>query len=123
EGLEAAAPVCLGARGLDGERRDVDAHDLEAVLREVDRVRAGAAADLQRASGRNGPQLDHVDQQRIGRAGVPRQRLSRSVSLVPRRMRHSVSLASITTARNFECPELESLLSCARYNQLAPLTR
>src|SRR5262249_14921226 len=38
DSLEAAAPVRLGPRMLDGDRRDVDAHNVEPMLRQVDRV-------------------------------------------------------------------------------------
>src|SRR5262249_2798769 len=72
--LEPATPVRLGTGILDGERRDVDAHDLEALLCQVDGVGARAAADIQRASGRDGAGLDDLDQHRIGPARVPWER-------------------------------------------------
>src|SRR5262245_65626235 len=83
----------LGTRVLDGKRRDVDADDLEAALREVDGVGAGAAADLQCPSGGDHARLDHLDQHRIGRPRVPWQRFSRSIDVVSGRMRYNGMVA------------------------------
>ena len=58
-------------------------------LRQIDRIGARAAADLQRAAGRDGVRLNHLDEHRIGRAGIPWQRLGRGVAVVPGRMRHA----------------------------------
>jgi hypothetical protein len=69
--------VCLGARIRDRDCRDVDAHDIEAVLGEVDGIGAGATPDFECAARLDGVRFDHRDQHRIGGAGIPRQRFSR----------------------------------------------
>src|SRR5690242_6014144 len=60
-----------GPRFIDGNFRDVDAHHVEATLREENRVGPSTAANFQRASWREGARLDHLDEQRIGCTGVP----------------------------------------------------
>jgi hypothetical protein len=87
--FEPTARVRPGARLLDRDRRDVDADDIEAVLGQVDGIGAGAAADFECASRLDGVRLPHRDQHRIGRAGIPARRFSRSVAVVPRGMRHA----------------------------------
>jgi len=57
------------SRPIHRQRGEVDPDDLPAPLCEVDRVRAGAAAEVDRASWRRS--RDEVDQLRRRDAGVP----------------------------------------------------
>src|SRR5262249_34070457 len=60
----------------------------------------GAAADLQCPSGRDSARLDYPDQHVIGGAGIPRQRFSRCVAVVPGGMRHAGIVARITRSES-----------------------
>ena len=89
-GREAAtqsATIQLRRGTFDRERRDIDAQDLEAPLRQPKSIRPCSRADLERPRRPNPARGDELNQQRLRLPRVPGKR-SRSIALIPAPMRH-----------------------------------
>ena len=85
EGLEPASHTRVqpGAGLVDRQRCHVNAEDFVAALRQPDRIGAGAAAHVERPPGGQRTRFDHLYEQRLGNARVPRSE-ALGVVVVPR---------------------------------------
>ena len=84
---EASTFAGFRARHLDRARCDVDAENIETVLRQPHGVCASSAADIESAAGNHKPCSHDLDEILVGLAAVPRQ-LAARVLCIPIAMGH-----------------------------------